>query len=112
MSTKRASGWRSRLALPVLFVASFALTALAIWPEAKVTTAANQSATLASEAVGDASPESDSRPAAATTLEDADPPATPAPTLQELAVNSDPATRSEAQALLDVLNEEAAADYP
>jgi hypothetical protein len=114
ISTKHASHWWSRLALPLLFVASFTLTTLAIWPEteAGTRTAAIQPNTLAPKVTGAAPAESDARPATATTLEDGDPPVTAAPTLQELAAYGDLETRTEAHALLNALNEEAAADNP
>lgn len=111
MNTERTTHWRARWVMPALFAASFGSTTLAIWPAKSVDsrTAARQSEPRHSAA--DSVPQrNDPPPAAAAMAENDEPPATPAPTLQELSVSSDMETRTEAQALLDVLTEEAAAD--
>lgn len=113
MSTEHLAGWRLRLALCALFVASFSVTTLAVWPTSAVQP-------LDAIAAADSQPEklrtvleADVGPSVSPTaaIDDSESAASPAPTLQDLAADSDPETRLEAQTLLGLVSAEVATDY-
>lgn len=108
MRTERTGNWRDAATLPALFVASFIVTYWAIRPAAAVHSPqwpeVRPAATGANSIQFNVAP-----PPTAATESDPDmsgQPATPAPTLQELATDNDPETREEAQVLLALLDQE------
>jgi hypothetical protein len=112
MHTEPVSRRIGPLLLGGLFVASFGLTVLAVWPAADAPLPALATPVeLAQGAAHTDFPVNAGMTASSlATGNDLEPLITPAPTLQELAADSDPGTRDEAQALLNLLSEEAVAD--
>ncbi len=109
--TERIGPGRDLLLLGALAVLGFGVTLIAVWP-AKKHPAPSVAMPVKMES-GSANPDSSvdfGSPEQLAEAEGSKLSVPPAPTLQELAADSDAGTRDEAQALLALLGEEAVAD--
>ncbi len=109
MNTERSRRWRSALTMPALFIASYSVTYWITRPTLEATPLRGVEARTAASGVRTDTPMAEIQAAPLTdagwTAEEPTP-APPAPSLQELATDTDAQIREEAQALLGLLDQE------